>query len=78
MSPPHKVGLQLRGGSELRKPSFPLDQDTLHTDRRWDAGALPGPFLELLPAVAASSCKLGWRPAGQTNTGAAGLTSVPP
>lgn len=43
-SPPHEVGLQLRGGSELRKPSFPLDQDTLHTDRRWDAGALPGPF----------------------------------
>lgn len=43
VSPPREVGLQLRGASEPRKSSFPLDQNTLHTDRRWDAGALPGP-----------------------------------
>lgn len=37
LSPPHQVGLWLRGGSEPGRLSFLLDQNTLQTDRRWAA-----------------------------------------
>lgn len=79
VSPLHEVGLQLRCGSEPRKSSFPLDQNTLHRQKlgcRSPPGAFSWGCFLLWQLPHANSA--GGRPAGQTNTGAAGLTSVPP